>query len=143
MTKFKAVNMKAESSHDHQPMAIFQSVLLPPPPTLPAPCFPFSPLFFPCREGGGRREIRPHIQIQASTLHPQPPVPPPSVHVPLPATPQQQGPEPLPRSQSITGEREKKTEKGSGRRERMGGGGGGWKGLQEKGEVRKSESEMP
>lgn len=46
MTKFKAVNMKAESSHDHQPMAIFQSVLLPPPPTLPAPCFPFFPLFF-------------------------------------------------------------------------------------------------
>lgn len=111
MTKFKAVNMKAESSHDHQPMAIFQSVLLPPPPTLPAPCFPFFPLFFPCREGGGRREIRPHIQIQASTLHPQPPVPPPSVHVPLPATPQQQGPEPPPRSQSITGEREKKTER--------------------------------
>lgn len=46
MTKFKAANMKAESSHDHQPMAIFQSVLLPPPPTLPAPCFPFPPLFF-------------------------------------------------------------------------------------------------
>lgn len=68
-------------------------------------------LFFSCREGGGRREIRPHIQIQASTLHPQPPVPPPSVHVPLPATPQQQGPEPPPRSQSITAEREKRQRK--------------------------------
>lgn len=63
-----------KTPHDHQPMAIFQSALLPPPPTLPAPC---SPIFFPCREGRGRREsererekereIRPHIQIQAST----------------------------------------------------------------------------
>ncbi|KAF0045094.1 hypothetical protein F2P81_001623 [Scophthalmus maximus] len=59
------------------------------------------------------REIRPHIQIQATTLHPQPPVPPPSVHVPLPATPQQQGPEPPLRSQSITGEREKETDEGT------------------------------
>lgn len=89
-------------------------------------------LFFPCRGGGGRSEIRPHIQIQASTLHPQPPVPPPSVHVPLPATPQQQGPEPLPRSQSITAERVKETEKGSkrrGKRMRWKGvrGGGVWK----------------
>lgn len=33
--------MEAWSPHDHQPTAIFQSTLLPPPPTLPAPCSPF------------------------------------------------------------------------------------------------------
>lgn len=143
MTKFKAVNDEGRKST--WPPAHGYISISAVTPTSHASCsmLSFFPPFFPCREGGGRREIRPHIQIQASTLHPQPPVPPPSVHIPLPATPQQQGPEPPPRSQSITGEREKKTEKGSGRRERMGGGGGGWKGLHEKGEVRKSESEMP
>lgn len=82
-------------------------------PTSYASCFMLSPFFPMQRRRRTAREIRPHIQIQASTLHPQPPVPPPSVHVPLPATPQQQGPEPPPRSQSITREREKETEKGS------------------------------
>lgn len=118
--------MTGLSPHDHQPIAIFQSAPLPPPPTLPAQCL----LFFPCRGGGGRREIRPHIQIQASTLHPQPPVPLPSVHVPLSAKPRQQGPEPPQRSQSITTERE--TVKRESQARNVGvwvcvlGGGGGW-----------------
>lgn len=121
--KYRLANSRPEtleawSPHDHQPVAIFQSAPLPPPPTLPASCSPFS-----CTGGGGR-EIRPHIQIQASTLRPQPPVPPPSVHISLPATPQQQGPEPPPRSLSIIGERENQTEKGSKRRRRMKGRGG-------------------
>lgn len=145
-----------KTPHDHQPMAIFQSALLPPPPTLPAPC---SPIFFPCREGRGRRESERERERERDQtthtdpgLHPQPPVPPPSVHVPLPATPQQQGPEPLPRSQSITGERESgrrreevKAENGwvkvKGGEERERGGRKEKKGKRE--EMRKSEREMP
>lgn len=71
MTKFKAVNMKAESSHDHQPMAIFQSVLLPPPPTLPAPCFPFFPLFFSMQRR--RRTERDQTTHTDPGLHHPPP----------------------------------------------------------------------
>lgn len=135
--------MKAESPHDHQPMAIFQSVLLPPPPTLPAPCFPFFPLFFHAEkaEDGERSDHTYRSRPPPSTPSPQFPR-----HLCTSLCLQLHNNKALNLRRGVNPSLEKekkKTEKGSGRRERMGGGGGGWKWLQEKGEVRKSESEMP
>lgn len=127
-------------------MAIFQSSLWLPPPTLPAP----RSLVFPRRGGGGgRSEIRPHIQIQASAL--RPPSAPPGLQFPChlcasPSACNSTTARPWTSAEESIyhlrkeGARRRKTEGKRRERQRAGGRGGC---SVRKGEVRKSESETP
>lgn len=128
--------MKAESPHDHQPMAIFQSVLLPPPPTLPAPCFPF---FSMQRRRRTERDQTTHTD---PGLHPPPPASSSPAICARPSACNSTTTRPWTSAEeSIHHWRKREKDRERKWKERKDG--WRWRGLQEKGEVRKSESEMP